>query len=226
MFKSHFPRGVHTMSCTHLMVQRVCSTLRHVVPVVAIAMFCAVALVPVSASAQEVWGPPDDPYVPEDRSDLSSSTGDDDDGSQKAGIPQTVDSVNISSIDPSAFPEICTFVEVLDENGDPIPNLDLDSFCVFQDEQKIDSFSVVELQDECVTSIALVLDVSGSMLLSGKIDSLKSAAHQFVDQMDAFDRVALVTFSSCFNVLQSFTSDKALLHTKIDSLNASGRTAA
>ncbi len=214
------------MSCTHLMVQRLCSTLRHVVPVVAIAIFCAVALVPVSASAQEVWGPADDPYIPEDRSDLSSSTGDDDDGGQKAGIPQAVDSVNISSIDPSDFPEICTYVEVLDENGDPIPNLDLDSFCVFQDEQKIDSFSVVELQDECVTSIALVLDVSGSMLYQDKIDSLKSAAHQFVNQMDTFDRVALVTFSSCFNVLQPFTSDKALLHSQINTLSASGRTAA
>ncbi|GAB4321963.1 MAG: hypothetical protein Kow0074_13140 [Candidatus Zixiibacteriota bacterium] len=214
------------MSCTHVMVQRACRTLSHVVPVTMIAIFCAVTLQPVSVSAQDVWGPPDDPYVPEVRSDLSSSTGDDDDSSQKAGFPQTIDSVNISSIDPSNFPEICTFVEVLDENGDPIPNLDLDSFCVFQDEQKIDSFSVVELQDQCATSIALVLDVSGSMLFEGKIDSLKSAAHQFVNQMDVYDRVAIVTFSSCYNIVQTFTSDKALLHSKINTLNASGRTAA
>ena len=216
------------MSCTNSVMRRVWRTWHLWVPVIILACCCVTMIAPVTAFAQDqdVWGPPDDPYTPAYPVDLSASTPSGSDAQKGAGIPQTIDAVNITSIDPSNFPEICTFVEVLDEQGNPIPGLSLDSFCVRQDIYDIDSFSVQELKEECPTSICLVLDVSGSMLFEGKIDSLKSAAHQFVNNMDVYDRVAIVKFSSCYTIVQDFTSDKALLHTKINTLGASGRTAA
>ncbi|MCD6163420.1 MAG: VWA domain-containing protein [candidate division Zixibacteria bacterium] len=137
------------------------------------------------------------------------------------------DTVIISQLDCGAFPYICAYVDVLDSLGNPISGLVADSFCVFQDDSPIapGSFTVEEMNlDSCISSVCLVIDVSGSMG-SSKMNAAKAAANTFVDEMDIYDRVAIVTFGNCFNVVQDFTSDKTLLHSKINSITSGGWTA-
>ena len=175
------------------------------------------------ASAQQIIGPPDDPY--EIQGDIPKEIPVIPDG-MKAALTGA-DTLRITQLDPSLFPGICSYVMVTDPHGDPLGGLNSDSFCVWQDANRITSFTVRQTHlDSCITSICLVIDVSGSMGDGHKIDSAKSAANQFVDQMDIYDRVAIVKFSSCYEVVQSFTSDKTLLHTKINALSAGGNTAA
>jgi Ca-activated chloride channel homolog len=72
--------------------------------------------------------------------------------------------------------------------------------------QQIKYFSVES--DEPV-SIAFVLDVSGSMRQSGKIDAAKEAVRFFVDQLRAQDRFALICFADDqVSWVTEFTSDR------------------
>ncbi|MFH2034921.1 MAG: VWA domain-containing protein, partial [Candidatus Zixiibacteriota bacterium] len=144
----------------------------------------------------------------------------------KSSSANSVDMVVVSQLDCASFPNICSFVEVLDEDGNPIGNMTADSFCVFQDDDTITAFTIEELTlDSCVTSVALVIDVSGSMNDNNKIGAAKAAARAFVRSMDIYDRVALIEFSSCYNVLVDFTSDTAILIDSINTMSAQGNTA-
>jgi hypothetical protein len=138
-----------------------------------------------------------------------------------------VDTVILSQFDCGQFPTMCAYIDVLDDDGIPIGGMDADSFCVYQDGSPITGFTVEEItQDFCPTSVCLVIDVSGSMNDGNKINAARNAAHNFVDNMDIYDRVAIVTFSSCYNIVQAFTSDQSLLHSKINTISANGYTAA
>lgn len=135
-------------------------------------------------------------------------------------------SLDLSQLDCSLFPTICGYVDVLDGSGNPIPGFNADSFCVFQNGVPIPSFTVQQLvAGNCPTSVCLVVDVSGSMTTSNRLDSAKAAMHTFVNNMDVYDQTAIVTFSSCWNVLVTFTSNKTTLHNAINGLVANGSTA-
>ena len=138
----------------------------------------------------------------------------------------SVDSMIISGLDCSGFPTICFYADALDVTGIPVGGLTADSFCVYQDGSPISSFTVQQLNtDSCHTSVCLVVDVSGSMSDDHRLDSAKAAMHRFVDNMDTFDRVAIVSFSNCVTTEIGFTSDTAALHAAINGLTANGWTA-
>lgn len=139
---------------------------------------------------------------------------------------QTVNSTNISQLDCSQFPLICLYLDILDANGDPIGGMTGDSICLSQDGFTVDSFSIQQLSlDSCITSVCLVVDVSGSMSDGGRLTAAKNAMHRFVDNMDPFDRVAIVPYSSCIGTITPFTSNKTTLHNAINALSANGYTA-
>jgi VWFA-related protein len=186
-----------------------------------------ILLVGVSAEAQIIIGPPDDQtyidtsYVPDGVSEPPTSP---------PVLPTlatyTVNGVQISQLDCSRFPLICMYVDVLDQSGYPIGGMTRDSFCLKQDGNNINSFTVTQLSgDSCITSVCLVVDVSGSMSENHKLDSAKAAMHRFVDNMDPFDRAAIVPYSSCIGTITLFTSNKTTLHNAINNLVANGNTA-
>ncbi|MFQ6094151.1 MAG: VWA domain-containing protein, partial [bacterium] len=139
------------------------------------------------------------------------------------GLMNTVN-VAISQLDLSKFPRIEMYVDVLDENGDPVFGLTADDFCLFQDGEAVD-FEMTEMPPVQATSVCLVMDVSGSMCNDHKLEDAKEAANRFVDNMDSFDRVAIVTYESCVDVAQGFTSDKTVLHNAINNLACGDETA-
>ncbi len=138
-----------------------------------------------------------------------------------------VASLDLSQMDCSQFPYICGYVDVLNGSGVPVPGMTMDSFCLYQDGTPIPNFTVTQLTtSNCITSVCLVVDVSGSMADDHRLDSAKAAMHRFVNAMDPYDQVAIVTFSSCWTIHQTFTSNQTTLHNKINSLSAGGNTAA
>lgn len=70
--------------------------------------------------------------------------------------------------------------------------------------------------------IALVIDCSGSMSHSQKLDYAKKAAIQFLDDIDPSFQVGLITFKSQPRVRMPLTNDFEALGQKIESLSASG----
>jgi Mg-chelatase subunit ChlD/plastocyanin len=71
--------------------------------------------------------------------------------------------------------------------------------------------------------IAFIIDKSASMN-STKIAEAKKAAGVLVDMMSGSDRMAIIAFDNSSSLLQDFTSNKAVLKGKIESIKPSGAT--
>ena len=77
---------------------------------------------------------------------------------------------------------------------------------------------------EASTSVVLVIDVSSSMSGSPLLRA-KEASTMFIDSVDASIPIALVTFSNTAQVVQDYTTDRALLRQQIEALEVYGATA-
>lgn len=77
------------------------------------------------------------------------------------------------------------------------------------------------------SNIVLLIDVSGSMNDPDKLELLKKGLDLYVDQLDADDRVAIVTYSGSAGLLLGSTpgDQKSTIKEAINSLGAGGSTA-
>jgi Ca-activated chloride channel homolog len=71
----------------------------------------------------------------------------------------------------------------------------------------------------------LLIDISGSMNVGGKLDGAKTAAKAYVDQMRPEDQAGLIAFDTHDNYVQKLTQDHTALKNAIDSLKAGTDTA-
>ncbi len=136
--------------------------------------------------------------------------------------------LRLTQIDASGFPNIETYVSVYDSSNQTIAGLTENNFTLTEQSTMESSpteeyINVTEIDTAGGVSIALVLDVSGSMGGQPLID-LKSAANNFVDLMAPLDRIAIISFSDSPVLDMDFTSNQASLHAAIDSLEDGGGT--
>ena len=113
-------------------------------------------------------------------------------------------------------------VSITDRRGHTISKLSQEDFLVSENgvQQTVVHFEPVNAP----VNLVLLLDLSGS--LGGKLDSLKRAAKKFIDSLKDNDRVAVGAFTSHFNLVSNFTSDRKLLKKRIERLeNTDGDTA-
>jgi Ca-activated chloride channel family protein len=77
------------------------------------------------------------------------------------------------------------------------------------------------------SNFVFLIDVSGSMSSTDKLDLLKTGFNLFVDEMDADDRVAIVTYAGSAGVVLESTSgtNKPAIKNAINSLGSGGSTA-
>ena len=139
---------------------------------------------------------------------------------------ETMRLLNMSQIDPSAFPVIKVYMDVVDVSGNPVPGLNENDFCVYQDGQNL-NFQVMPLDTGyCPMSVCLVIDRSGSMY-GTPLDQAKEAARRFVRNMKVYDRVAIASYGGyidCVKTEQNFTSDTTLLINAINAVTADDNT--
>ncbi|MCC7307580.1 MAG: VWA domain-containing protein [Acidobacteria bacterium] len=72
-------------------------------------------------------------------------------------------------------------------------------------------------------NLVMLLDVSGSV--ENYVNFIRKAARNFVNTVDARDRIAIVTFNDDVHVVSNFTTDKAELSASLDTFDAGGATA-
>lgn len=111
-------------------------------------------------------------------------------------------------------------VTVMDKDGRYISGLDREKFQVFEDGvlQDIVYFS----REHQPIALTLLMDTSTSMEL--KLPIAQQAAIGFARQLKPSDVAAIVEFDSRPTILQTFTSDKALLEQAIRKTMAGGST--
>lgn len=114
---------------------------------------------------------------------------------------------------------------VEDKKGRFVPGLTAKDFTLMDERipQEIKYFSVES--DEPV-AIAFLLDVSGSMRQSGKMEAAKEAIRHFVDLLRPQDRLALICFADeQVSWVTQFTSDRKLFLSRLLVQEGYGQTA-
>ena len=128
--------------------------------------------------------------------------------------------IHVNGIDQSNLPLIRLDV-CITRAGIAVPQPGKGSFTLM--ENGVSMLPVVDCPDTAViNSLALALDNSGSM--ASYMFSLRAAAMRLVDSLPAGDEAALIAFGQGVAVLQGFTTDKNLLRSALNGMNASGGT--
>ena len=123
----------------------------------------------------------------------------------------------VPSEDEIAY-DVNVYLSVVDEVGNPVKGLTIDSLIVTEDSQNVQITGLDLVNDEPI-NIVLAMDVSGSMSGAG-IAAAKTAASNFVSGLGANDRVAIVTFDENVKTLIDSTTDHAAVRNKISTIES------
>lgn len=135
-----------------------------------------------------------------------------------------VQTIEISQVDDSNFPEMTVYVRLLDANRQTVPNLLKENFSITEDGKPVQITAFAVSNNQPVATL-LLIDVSGSMNESNKIGAARDAAASFVDLMRADDQMAVWVFNHSVQKVAAFTSDRAALKTEIRAIRAHDGTA-
>lgn len=130
--------------------------------------------------------------------------------------------VRVTQVDTSAYPQVTIYVAVTDANGQHRRDMQAMDFKVTEEGTPVTISNVDGGGGPIAT--ALVIDRSGSMKHSNKLDGAQAAARAFVAQMRPDDQTTVIAFEHRSEVLQSLTSDQDKLRQAIGRLEADGNT--
>lgn len=138
----------------------------------------------------------------------------------------------IESIETENFPEISLRISVWEPTGAAIKTLDASDFLIQEEGGAPLTPSQLRIDTDSPLSVALVLDISGSMI--GKaLEDAQVAAARFIDRLGTTDQVALVAFSEDVNPdpdqlkaqkEYGFTQDFKAIYDVVEGLEAGGGT--
>ncbi len=133
--------------------------------------------------------------------------------------------VDIASLDPDGSGGVIAVVSVVGGSGRPVLGLTDDNFAanVGGTPASIGEVSAAVDSDASV-AVVLAVDVSGSME-GAPLDQARRAAQSFVEGLAPADSLALVTFGDDARPILGFTTDRSLVSTELDALQAGGDTA-
>jgi Ca-activated chloride channel homolog len=105
-------------------------------------------------------------------------------------------------------------VSVMDRRGKKVKELKREDFLVFEDgvQQEVAYFDSVNAP----INLVLLMDLSGS--IGSKLDPVKKAAKRFIESLNKDDHVAVATFTSRFNLVSGFTTNKNLLKDRVNKI--------
>ncbi len=132
--------------------------------------------------------------------------------------------IRVTQVDTSHFPNITVYISVTDAFGNPL-GVDPDLLVLSENGQPMPVVQVLSSgQLEEVTTV-LVMDVSGSMGIHGKLEGAKEAALAYIDHMRTNDQASVMSYNTEVKTIVPFTSDKDQLQAAVESLAAGGDTA-
>jgi VWFA-related protein len=145
-----------------------------------------------------------------------------------AAVQEDEPLVRITQVDNSRFPQVTVYVSVTNAAGEPV-GVDPGRIQIMENSVAMQPDNVGgsgEATGEVgnLTTL-LVIDISGSMNESGKLQSAKDAANAYVKQMRPGDKAGLVTFNTQVAYVQPITADPAALAASINNLKAQNDTA-
>lgn len=128
--------------------------------------------------------------------------------------------VSITRLDDRAYPRLVTQLVVVDKHGLPVTGLTEANFALQTDDQAVTDQHII-VESDVIKGLRLVLaiDLSTSPQV---LTQVKSAAKQFVRNLEPEDKLALVAFYEDIELVYDFTNNVEALETAIDSLSPTG----
>jgi len=130
----------------------------------------------------------------------------------------------ITQVDTSRFPQVVVYVSIINAAGEPVP-VSPNSLVLLENGQEIKPEKISGSGDVGPLTTMLVMDISGSMNDSGKLDAAKAAAKAYVTQSRPGDQIGLMAFNTQTTYAQPITKNQTALLEAIDSLKARDDTA-
>ncbi|MHC1783639.1 MAG: VWA domain-containing protein [Anaerolineaceae bacterium] len=106
--------------------------------------------------------------------------------------------INLSKVDATGFPGVSIEFSAWDLNGIPLVDLKPEDVFIREDDGAEIHPASLEPDADAVLSVALVMDVSGSMTGQPLADA-KNAANRFLDKLNPKDQAAVIAFSEGVN---------------------------
>lgn len=110
---------------------------------------------------------------------------------------------------------------VMDRNGRAIGGMKESDFTIYENGVERKITNVVAAQEPF--NLVLLLDVSGSV--EERIDFIRKAARDFLNTASRQDRIAIISFRDDIQVISHFSTDRRMLSTKLEEIDAGGATA-
>jgi len=109
-------------------------------------------------------------------------------------------------------------VKAVDKAGQPLTDLKLDDFVVYEDtvKQDVSHFKPVNAP----VNVLMLLDLSGST--QKKRGAMMEAARKFIDTLPPQDKISLVAFTRKYRPLTDFTTDKIALKKEVEQIKKIG----
>jgi VWFA-related protein len=138
----------------------------------------------------------------------------------------SVGSVEITTVETVNYPEVVLTANVLNSFGQPVVGLTEPDFSLSG--EMAERWRIVRVENfvgtELAFGIVLVIDVSSSMA-GVPLQEAQTAALAFIEQVNPTSPIAIVTFGSDVQLVQDFTTDRAVLQNIISTLAFGGQTA-
>lgn len=121
---------------------------------------------------------------------------------------------------------ISLYFSVTDADGLGVQGLKKEDFDAREDGVSIDpnesDFQTQGLDGQSVAvPTVLMLDLSGSVVAGGALDSLKKSANQIIDGLIPEQKLAIISFADVVKTRIDFTADKAALHAAVNAISGS-----
>jgi tight adherence protein C len=133
--------------------------------------------------------------------------------------------LDVREVQAEGFPRVSVRLSATSDDGLPLDALTSDQVHVIENGRPQPSAEVVQIRNPLTpVSVAMAIDISGSMQDDDKIAHAQAAAKNFISQTRTRDRIAVVAFNDEVTVPQPLTSDRRLLGRAIDNLSVGGNT--
>lgn len=132
--------------------------------------------------------------------------------------------IHITQVDTSTFPMVTVYLSVTDAYGEPV-GIDPTLLQIYENGVAVEGSQIEGAGEVGRLSTLLVMDVSGSMNMAGKLEAAQAAAQAYIDLMRPGDQVGLLTFNTETSYVQALTQDADVLSASIASLTAEEDTA-
>ena len=130
----------------------------------------------------------------------------------------------ITQVDTSHFPKVTVYVSVTDASGEPVA-VSPSRLVLLENGEPVKPDEIGGSGEIGPLATMLVMDVSGSMNSSGKLQAAQESARSYVDQARPQDLIGLMTFNTKIEYLQPLTGNHQKLMEAIDGLKAKDDTA-